>query len=127
MKNRLLLFAVLFAFSLLSSAQEDTGLTQYTGRYIFAPGSVTESIEISIKDGNLYGLSSAGEGSLVRVRKDTFSIPAYNGMAYFSRNSEGKVKGIRIEVDSTILIGDKSPSSIALVNRRRFREAFVKK
>jgi hypothetical protein len=40
-------------------------------------------------------------------------------MAFFYRNSEGKVKSIKVEVADMVLQGDKETASLVLARRKR--------
>lgn len=115
----LLIGFLLFLFA-LAGAQTDTSLHEYKGIYKFPEGSATPSVEITIQNGALYANSSIGSATLTRMAKDTFSIPEHNGMAYFSRNGEGRVKGIRVEVGDLLLEGDKDPAASAWLQRRQW-------
>jgi hypothetical protein len=103
------------------TATDTASLVEYKGVYKFPPGSVTESVEITIQNGALFGSSSAGSATFVRVNKDTFSLPEHDGTAYFSRNANKKVNHIHIEIGDTILDGDKEgvPNSVAWRMRKR--------
>lgn len=120
MMKIVLLSGFLFFLVALAGAQADTSLHEYKGVYKFPEGSATPSVEISIQNGSLYANSSIGSATLTRIAKDTFSIPEHNGMAYFSRNGDGKVKGIRVEVGDLLLEGDKEPAANAWLQRRRW-------
>jgi hypothetical protein len=111
MKRSILLLLSLTFF--LSSFCQDTAdsLKEYTGTYKFPAGSEMTSVEITIVNGGLLGTSNMGSGSLVRVNKDTFSIPEHNGSVYFLRNAEKKVNRIHIEVGEMILDGIKDDAS----------------
>ena len=106
MKKLIILSCIFLAF-ICVHAQEDSTLKEYTGIYKFPDGSAVPSIEITIQNGSLFGSSSGGSASLTKVSKDTFSIPSYNGMAYFKRTPEAKIKGIKIELPDVTLEGDK--------------------
>lgn len=116
--RKFLLFLSFFFSGYFASAQDST-LNDYKGIYIFKEGSPTPSVEISIQQGVLFASSSIGSGTLIRVSKDTFSIPDHNGVAFFYRNDQGKVKSIKVEVADLILEGDKDSASIALTRRKR--------
>jgi len=116
-KTFLCLIAILFCFA--ATAQTDTTLKEYTGSYKFPEGSAAPSVEISIQGNELYANASIGSASLTRISKDTFSIPAYGGMTYFTRDEAGKVKGIRVEVGDLVLVGTKETSMpMAFLYRR---------
>ena len=106
MKKLIFLSCTFLAF-ICVHAQEDTTLKEYVGVYKFPDGSAVPSIEITIQNGALFGSSTGGSAALTKVSKDTFSIPSYNGMAYFKRTPEAKIKGIKIELPDVLLEGDK--------------------
>ncbi len=116
---RKILFLFVLCITGYFAFAQDSTLHEYKGVYIFKEGSPTPSVEISIQEGTLFASSSIGSGALVRVSKDTFSIPDHNGVAFFYRNDEGKVKSIRVEVADLILEGDKDGASIAITRRKR--------
>ena len=104
-----------------SSKPDTASLVEYKGTYKFPPGSATESVEITIRDGSLYGTSTIGAATLVRVSKDTFNLQEYNGLAYFSRNAKKQVNHIHIEAGDVILDGDKEGISNTVAWRIRKR------
>ena len=118
-----LLFCLIIISKLALAQTSVDSLREYTGNYKFPPGSEIVSLEITIVNGGLFGNTNMGSGSLVRVNKDTFSIPEHNGIAYFSRNTEMKVVRIHLEVGELILDGDKENSSIAM---NRFRNKIIR-
>ena len=104
--KKLVILAVCFCSFLFVGAQDST-LKEYVGIYKFPDGSPVPSVEVTIQDGNLFGNSANGSASLIKMSKDTFSIPSFNGMAYFKRNADGKVNGIKIELTDVTLEGNK--------------------
>ncbi len=116
--RKILALFIFFLCGHFALAQDST-LHEYKGVYKFKEGSPTPSVEITLLDGALYATSSLGSGTLNRIAKDTFSIPEHSGVAFFYRNEEGRVKSIRIEVADLILEGDKEPTSLAVINRKR--------
>ncbi|HEX2608679.1 MAG TPA: DUF3471 domain-containing protein [Flavisolibacter sp.] len=121
MKSAIALILLVCCMNVVSHAQDST-LTQYTGTYKFAEGSPTPSVDITIQDGALFANASIGAARMERVGKDTFSIPEHGGMAYFFRNSDGKVKSIRVEVGDMILEGEKQAAQpIAFLRPRSYR------
>ena len=108
-----------FTFFSMTSVAEDSTLHEYKGVYKFPDGSATPEVEISIVEGNLYASATIGSAVLTKVSKDTFSIPDHNGMAYFYRNGDGQIKGIKVEVGGLILEGDKNSHSLVLYSRKR--------
>jgi uncharacterized protein DUF3471 len=119
------MFFILFSLSAFIITHAQTAvdsLKEYTGTYKFPAGSEMTTVEITIQDGALFGASNLGSAALVRVNKDTFSIPAHDGTIYFSRNAEKKVVKIHIEVGEMILDGEKDNGSLAFY-RRKFNDA----
>jgi len=108
-------FLLLLSISLVYMAQaqakdstsKDSTLKEYTGNYKFPEGSYLTAIEVSIKDGKLYASSDKGASPLEQKAKDTFAFTNYNGMAYFFRNSDGKVARMKIDVEDILLEGNK--------------------
>ena len=114
MKKLPLVFCFVIATTLSLAQSPADSLQEYIGVYKFPPGSEMTSLEITVVNGGLFGTTNMGSGSLVRVNKDTFSIPEHNGIAYFSRNAEKKVVRIHLEVGELILDGEKENSSFAI-------------
>jgi hypothetical protein len=100
-----------FFCSVAVFAQQDTSLQEYTGVYKFPDGSVVASVEIVVNNGSLLAKSSLGDAPMEKITKDTFSFPTYNGMGYFVRTA-GKVTGIHIEAQDTILDGKKDSAAL---------------
>jgi hypothetical protein len=71
-----------------------------------------------LENGVLIGYSQMGSAALDKIGKDTFSVTTYNGMAYFSRNSDNAITGVRIEVQDLILEGKKEIGGLVFLNRR---------
>lgn len=112
--KKLICFLFIAGCFICLHAQEDTLLQQYKGVYKFPEGSIVTSVEISIENGILVANSSMGTAALEKISKDTFSLPTYNGMVYFTRNAETKVDGIRIVVQDIILEGKKEGAGIVM-------------
>jgi hypothetical protein len=119
MKN--LFFLLLMTTVCISVNAQDDPLKEYVGVYKFPDGSVIPSVEIKLENGVLVGYSTMGSAALEKIAKDTFSITTYNGMAYFTRNADNAVNGVRIEVQDLILEGKKEIGGIAFLNRRYFQ------
>jgi hypothetical protein len=124
MKN--LFFLLLLSFVFVSVNAQDDPLKEYVGVYKFPDGSVIPSVEVKLENGVLVGYSQMGSAALEKIAKDTFSITTYNGMAYFTRNSDNAVSGVRIEVQDLILEGKKEIGGIAFLNRRFYEVIKVK-
>lgn len=109
MKKLLLLLFVICCNQLLmaqSSAATDS-LTIYTGKYKFPSGSVVTEIAVSVTNNVLYATSEIGNSELRHNNGDVFDVIAYDGTATFKRSPEGKVNGVRVEVDDLVLDGSK--------------------
>jgi hypothetical protein len=114
MKALLTLSALFLSLTLLAQSPLD----EYRGTYKFPSGSVTPAVEISVQNGSLHAASSMGAAFLTQVAKDTFSIPDYNGMIYFFRNTEGAIRSLRVELGDLVLEGEKQLQE-ALARLRR--------
>jgi hypothetical protein len=86
-------------------------LEDYTGVYVFPPGSVVPDVDVMLSDGMLTMNSVAGSSSLTKLGIDTFSIDAFSGIAIFRRGEDKKVKSVYIEAMGYILEGDKAPGA----------------
>ena len=115
-----LLSILLVSFAVIQINAQDDPLKEYVGVYKFPDGSVIPSVEVKLENGVLVGYSSMGSSALEKIGKDTFSIVTYNGMAYFGRNSDGAVSGVRIEVQDLILEGKKEFGGTVFLDPRFF-------
>jgi hypothetical protein len=111
--KKLSCFIILVCALVSVHAQEDTTLKQYTGTYKFPDGSIVPSVEITLNNGLLTANSQMGPAGLEKISKDTFSLPAYNGMIYFTRDANNKVNGLRVEAQDVILEGKKEGMGLA--------------
>lgn len=98
----ILLLAGVFTRSL---AQKDADLKEYTGNFIFPDSSVISYVTITLHEGVLNYTSDQGNGSLVKQKGDSFSIPSHSGTGYFKRDDNRKINGIVIDVMGYHLIG----------------------
>lgn len=119
----MLFLFISFGFSQVHA--QDTTLKEYVGKYLFPEGSVVPSADITLADSILTVNSVQGSSELVKTAKDTFSVVTFNGMAYFKRDGNGKVSGVRVEVGDVLLEGTKEPGSALL--RRKPEAALLKK
>jgi hypothetical protein len=117
MKKITVLLFLSFSFCTLNA--QDTTLKEYVGTYLFPQGSYVPSAEVSLQDSVLVVSSVEGTSLLQKSAKDTFLLTAYNGMAYFRRNSKGKVAGIKVVVEDILLEGTKEG-----VSARRQRKPY---
>lgn len=109
MRKLFLLLLVSISFGAVN-AQADS-LTQYTGKYKFPEGSMVSEVNVTIENGSLFAGSAAGQSELKKTAdKDVFEIVAYNGLATFKRNADGKVTGVKIEVNDAVMEGTKTES-----------------
>lgn len=105
---------ILFVFLLLAgciygNAQTDTTLNAYTGKYTFADGSPVKEITVAVENGTLMVSSAMGNTEFKKTdTKDVFEVVVYSGLATFKRNEEGKVIGVKIEVQDMVLEGTRS-------------------
>ncbi len=116
MKKMFLTILTLSSFIVLfgqENPQQDS-LKEYAGKYVFPEGSVVTEIMVSLQEGSLYASSTAGNSELKKIDKDIFEIIAFSGKAFFKRNAQAKLSGVRIEVEDLILEGTKSEDAFVL-------------
>lgn len=103
------MFTLLFISAVLfASAQTDSTLQHYTGKYKFPDGSPVPEITMAIENGVLMGNSAIGSSEFKKREGDVFDIVAYAGTATFRRSSDGKINGVYIEVGDTRMEGTKT-------------------
>lgn len=119
-----MLLLVLVSAGFFAAAQtKDTTLQQYVGKYTFPEGSFVTSAEITLEGDVLSVTSSQGGSALERKAKDTFAMAAYDGgMIYFSRNADGKVARVKVEVGDILIEGTKDGVT-AWFNRNKYFDA----
>ena len=110
MKKLVLSFFAMVSLFIVSAQQtpQTDSLKEYTGKYKFPEGSAVPEVTVTIENGVLYASSAAGNSELKKIEKDIFEIVAFSGKAFFKRNEEAKLNGVRIEVEDVILEGTKS-------------------
>ena len=98
MKKFLVSFLVII--SVLSvSAQQDSVLQKYTGKYKFPDGSPVTEINFTVENGVLMGASAMGSSEFKKTDTEhVFEIVAYGGTATFKKNGEGKIASVQIVV-----------------------------
>jgi hypothetical protein len=101
-----------------NSHAQDTTLKEYTGTYLFPTGSVVPSGEVVLKDTVLMVNSIQGSSTLTKLARDTFALVSYDGMAYFTRDSTGKVTGIKVEAGDVLLEGTKDTANAAITQQQ---------
>ena len=112
-------FFFLLTLFTLSAAAQDSTLKEYVGIYKFAEGSPVTSAEIYLKNNALTVNSAHGSSAMEKRGRDTFALPTFEGMAYFTRNNNGQVAGVRVEVGEYVLQGIKD-NVITFFNRKRY-------
>lgn len=105
MKQWLFLLGSFISF--YSTHAQDSTLKEYTGTYLFPTGSLVPSGDVVLKDTVLMVNSIQGSSALTKLARDTFALVSYDGMAYFKRDSSGKVTGIKVEAGDVLLEGTK--------------------
>ena len=92
-------------FVAVASAQTDS-LQQYTGKYKFPDGSPVTEITVVLDSTGLTASSAMGNSELRKTdTKDVFDIVAYSGTATFKRSDDGKITGLRIQVQDVDMEG----------------------
>ena len=121
MRQLILSFFAMGSFFILSAQQisQADSLKEYTGKYKFPEGSAVLEVIVTIENGVLFATSSAGNSELKKIEKDIFEIVAFSGKAYFKRNNDAKLSGVRIEVEDVILEGTKSEEPAYQLERKR--------
>lgn len=104
---KFIFFFLFLVAGFAAAAQTSDSLTIYTGTYKFPEGSIVATAEITVENGILMVNSSQGASPMERQGRDTFAITNFGGIAYFFRNSNGKVDRVRVEVNNIVLEGTK--------------------
>ena len=108
MKKIMLTVLALAGFCILHAQTPVDSLAEFTGKYKFAAGAPVTEITVVNDKGVLFANSDAGNSELRRIQGDVFEVLAYNGTATFKRSAEGKVNGIKIELEDITMEGTKS-------------------
>ena len=103
---KILATLMLILISFATHAQDST-LKQYVGKYSFPEGSPVTSAEVVLNGSELSVNSSAGASLLEKRGKDTFYLQAYDGLIFFLRNTEGKISGMKVDVQGNVFEGTK--------------------
>ena len=112
MKKIALLSFLLIGFAFSISAQTDTTLKQYVGKYKFLEGSVVADVTVTFDNGTLTMTSAVGSSSLEKQSEDVFVITQFQGTATFKRNDAKKIIGININAGGYVLDGTKEEGSL---------------
>ena len=123
MKKILLLVFALTGFFMLHAQQTPAAdsLKEYTGKYKFPEGSVVAEVIVVLENGILQASSVMGGSALKRIEKDLFEVVAFSGTAQFKRGQEGKINGVKIEVEDLVLEGTRSEEAVALKHLQQKR------
>lgn len=111
MSMRAILFLSFICLATANLNAQDSTLNEYVGTYVFPEGSFVPSVEISLRDTVLNINSEKGSSDLVKRARDTFSLSSYDGTAYFRRDNQGKISGIKVEVEDILVEGNKQAES----------------
>ncbi len=104
--KKLFLSALILSCAIVTNAQNDS-LKEFTGRYVFAEGSVVPDVTVALEGDQLSMSSTAGTSALVKAGIDSFTIVEFSGIAAFKRNEDKKINGVHIEASGYILDGAK--------------------
>jgi hypothetical protein len=100
--------AIILMSAFFATAQTDTTLQQYTGKYKFPDGSPVTEITIAVENGLLMASSVMGSTEFKpTTTADVYEVVVYSGTATFKRK-EGKVTGLQIVVGDINMEGTKS-------------------
>jgi len=117
MKKLLLFSLMLVGFSFAASAQTDTTLQQFVGKYKFSEGSVIADVTVTLDNGNLTAATSYGNSALVKQSDDVFAVTQFQGTAAFKRNDAKKVIGVSITAMGYTLEGTKEETGTMIFTR----------
>lgn len=118
MKKLLFSLLLIIGFSFVSSAQQDTTLAQYAGKYKFPDGSVVTEVVVTFENGALMMGSSAGNSALEKESEDLYVIVAFQGKALFKRDANKKIIGVSINAMGYQLEGTKESINMMLQSKR---------
>lgn len=108
-----IVFLLCTAFLFCNSHAQDTTLKAYVGTYTFPEGSFVASADVTLKDTVLSISSTQGAADLMQQARDTFALVGYNGMAYFKRDANGTITGIKVQVEDVLVEGLKQGATPA--------------
>ena len=117
-----IIFTLIFILGVVvvSSAQQDTTLAQYVGKYKFPDGSVVADVAVTIDNGALVMGSSAGNSALEKESEDLYAIVAFQGKALFKRDGNKKIIGISISAMGYQLEGTKESNTYSFHDKLIF-------
>ena len=86
----------------------DSLLVEFTGKFKFPDGNVISELTMVVENGTLTAQSAMGNAEFKKTdNKDVFEIIAYGGTATYKRNGQGKITGLRIQVQDLDMEGVK--------------------
>lgn len=104
-----ILFSLVLVITVSALKAQTDSLQEYTGKFKFPDGSPVTEINVVIDNGILTATTAMGNSELKKTdNKDVFEIVAYNGTATYRRSDDGKIKGLRIQVQDIDMEGTKS-------------------
>ena len=106
---------LLLFFSFAATAQDST-LKEYVGKYSFPEGSPVTSAEVVLNGSELSVTSTAGASVLEKRGRDTFYLQAFDGLVFFLRNTEGKISGLKVDVQGNVFEGKKDAVAVRARN-----------
>ena len=115
----ILIASIAFSQTPAPAPTKSDSLEIYAGKYKFPEGTVITDLELKLENGTLMGYSDQGNSEFKKVDGDVFAVVAYEGKATFRRNPEGKIVGIKIEVQDMILEGTKSEAPAVNYNSEK--------
>ncbi|MEI6264728.1 MAG: hypothetical protein WCP74_06470 [Sphingobacteriia bacterium] len=124
MKKLILFSLMIIGLSVVASAQTDTTLQQYAGKYKFGEGSVIAEATVNVENGALVVVTSYGSSPMVKQADDVFAVTAFQGTAAFKRNDAKKVVGVSINAMGYTLEGTKEESGLnnLFLNRKSWKK-----
>ncbi len=124
MKKLFLFSLMIIGLSVAASAQTDTTLQQYAGKYKFGEGSVIAEATVNVDNGALVVVTSYGSSPMVKQADDVFAVTAFQGTAAFKRNDAKKVVGVSINAMGYTLEGTKEESGLnnLFLNRKSWKK-----
>lgn len=103
-------------FCIIASAQSDTTLKAFGGKYSFPSGSIIAEVTVYQEGDGLMMSSSMGSSNLTRKDGDLFNVIQFQGTALFNRDANKKVIGVIIDAMGYHLEGTKSSDEILLLS-----------
>lgn len=113
--KKMILFSLLFlGISFAASAQTDSTMKDFVGKFKFPEGSPVNEIVVSLENGALSMTSSVGTSPLEKTAEDVFTITQFQGTATFKRNEAKKVIGVSINAMGYSLEGTKEENTLTI-------------